>query len=84
MGLVFGGMSLPYVIVLQLFPLELAGTANGIMNTFSFIGALSIPVVLGAIIGYTANFSFAFGVTAVCFFLAFIFSHNVLKIPKDF
>ena len=84
MGLVFGGMSLPYVIVLQLFPLESAGTANGIMNTFSFIGALSIPVVLGAIIGYTGNFSFAFGVTAVCFFLAFIFSHNVLKIPRDF
>ena len=84
MGLVFGGMSLPYVIVLQLFPLELAGTANGIMNTFSFIGALSIPVVLGAIIGYTGNFSFAFGVTAVCFFLAFIFSYNVLKLPKDF
>ncbi len=84
MGLVFGGMSLPYVIVLQLFPLELAGTVNGIMNTFSFIGALSIPVVLGAIIGYTGNFSFAFGVTAVCFFLAFIFSYNVLKIQRGF
>jgi len=77
MGLVFGGMSLPYVIVLQLFPLELAGTANGIMNTFSFIGALSIPVVLGVIIGYTGNFSFAFGITAVCFLLAFMFSYNI-------
>lgn len=93
MGLVFGGMSLPYVIVLQLFPLELAGSANGIMNTFSFIGALSIPVVLGVIIGYTGNFSFAFGITAVCFFLAFMFSfmfsYNILKInfptsPKNY
>ncbi len=54
------------------------------MNTFSFIGALSIPAVLGAIIGYMGNFSFAFGVTAVCFFLAFIFSYNVLKIPRGF
>ena len=84
MGLVFGGMSLPYVIVLKLFPLELAGTANGIMNTFSFIGALSIPVVLSVIIGDTGNFSFAFGVMAVCFLLAFVFSYNMLKIPEGF
>lgn len=82
MGLVFGGMSLPYVIVLQLFPLELAGTANGIMNTFSFIGALSIPLVLGIIIDHTKNFSFAFGIATVCFLLAFVFSYNILKIKS--
>jgi nitrate/nitrite transporter NarK len=83
MGLVFGGMSLPYVIVLKLFPLELVGTANGIMNTFSFIGALSIPVVLGMIIDYTGNFSFAFDIMAICFLLAFMFSYN-LKFSRNF
>ncbi|MHB8232186.1 MAG: MFS transporter [bacterium] len=83
MGLVFGGMSLPYVIVLRLFSLGFAGTINGIINTFSFIGALFIPVVLGFIINRTGNFAIAFGALALCFFLAFILSYRCfISMPK--
>ncbi|MFQ5893563.1 MAG: MFS transporter, partial [Nitrospinota bacterium] len=43
-GIAVGGLIIPFVMVVELFPPELAGTAAGVLNTFTFIGGLSIPV----------------------------------------
>ncbi|PYM04430.1 MAG: hypothetical protein DMD82_14415, partial [Candidatus Rokuibacteriota bacterium] len=39
-GLVAGGMIAPYVMVIELFPHELAGTAMGVINASCFAGAM--------------------------------------------
>ncbi|MFQ5521178.1 MAG: MFS transporter, partial [Candidatus Methylomirabilia bacterium] len=55
-GIVVGGMIIPFVVVTELFPRELAGTAAGVLNTFFFIGGLSVPVLLGRVVDLTGSF----------------------------
>ncbi len=59
-GLGLGGIVIPFVMVTELFPAELVGTASGVVNTFCFIGALLIPVALGYILDITGSFPMAF------------------------
>ncbi len=59
-GLTVGGMVTPFVMVTELFPPSLVGTASGVVNTFTFVGALVIPVIVGAILDATASFPAAF------------------------
>lgn len=75
-GLVVGGMVTPFVMVTELFPTHLVGTASGVVNTFTFVGALVVPVALGAVLDATASFPAAFvgcaavqalGLVAACF-----------------
>ncbi|MFQ5830829.1 MAG: nitrate/nitrite transporter [Candidatus Methylomirabilia bacterium] len=58
-GIAVGGLIIPFVMVAELFPPELAGTATGVLNTFFFIGALSIPVLLGRVVDLTGSFRWA-------------------------
>jgi MFS family permease len=59
-GLVLGGMVTPFVMVAELFPPHLVGTASGVVNTFTFVGALVIPVLLGAVLDASGSFPAAF------------------------
>ncbi len=59
-GLGLGGIIVPFVMVTELFPPDLGGTASGVVNTFCFIGALVIPVGLGYILDLTGSFPAAF------------------------
>ena len=59
-GLVLGGMVTPFVMVVELFPASLIGTASGVVNTFCFIGSLLIPVLVGKILDVSGSFSAAF------------------------
>ncbi len=63
-GLVVGGMITPYVMVIDLFPRELAGTALGVANAACFAGAMVLPVILGRIVDVTGSFAPAFLVAA--------------------
>ena len=73
-GLVLGGMVTPFVMVAELFPPHLVGTASGVVNTFTFVGALVIPVLLGAVLDASGSFPAAFlacaGVQALAFLTA--------------
>ncbi|OGK84227.1 MAG: hypothetical protein A2X53_02485, partial [Candidatus Rokubacteria bacterium GWA2_70_23] len=73
-GLVLGGMVTPFVMVAELFPPHLVGTASGVVNTFTFVGALVIPVLLGAVLDVSGSFPAAFvacaGVQALAFLTA--------------
>ena len=42
-------MVTPVVMVVELFPADLIGTASGVVNTFCFVGSLLIPVLVGKI-----------------------------------
>ncbi len=59
-GLVAGGMIAPYVMVIELFPHELAGTAMGVINASCFAGAMVLPVILGRVVDLTGSFPAAF------------------------
>jgi len=59
-GLVAGGMIAPYVMVIELFPHELAGTAMGVINASCFAGAMILPVILGRVVDLTGSFPAAF------------------------
>jgi len=50
--------------VVELFPVELAGSATGVSNTCSFVGSLIVPVLLGRIIDLTGSFPAAFSAAA--------------------
>ena len=71
-GVLFGGMITPFVMVVELFPRELAGTASGIVNTFCFLGSLTIPVLLGRVVDVTGSFPAAFLAAAAVQALAFV------------
>ncbi|KRT71999.1 MAG: major facilitator transporter [Candidatus Rokubacteria bacterium CSP1-6] len=71
-GVLFGGMITPFVMVVELFPRELAGTASGIVNTFCFLGSLIIPVLLGRVVDVTGSFPAAFLAAAAVQALAFV------------
>jgi len=59
-GLMLGGMVTPFVMVVELFPADLIGTASGVVNTFCFIGSLLIPVLVGKILDVSGSFPAAF------------------------
>ena len=59
-GIFIGGMITGFLMVVELFPVELAGSATAVMNTCSFVGSLIIPVLLGRIIDLTGSFPAAF------------------------
>ena len=59
-GLLLGGMVTPFVMVTELFPPSLVGTASGVVNTFCFVGSLITPVALGYILDLTGSFPAAF------------------------
>jgi len=64
-GLMLGGLVTPFVMVVELFPSHLIGTASGVVNTFCFAGSLLIPVLIGKILDVSGSFPAAFTVCAV-------------------
>ncbi|MBI4636450.1 MAG: MFS transporter [Candidatus Rokubacteria bacterium] len=72
-GLLVGGMILPFVMIVEMFPRELAGTASGVTNTSCFVGGMVLPIVLGRVLDVTGSFSAAFLVAAGVQALAFGF-----------
>jgi len=63
-GLLVGGMIVPFVMVIELFPPELAATAAGVTNAACFVGGMVLPIVLGVIVDATGGFAAAFLVAA--------------------
>ena len=64
-GLMLGGLVTPFVMVVELFPADLIGTASGVVNTFCFVGSLLIPVLVGKILDISGSFPAAFTACAV-------------------
>ena len=64
-GLMLGGLVTPFVMVVELFPSDLIGTASGVVNTFCFAGSLLIPVLVGKILDISGSFPAAFTACAV-------------------
>jgi MFS family permease len=63
-GIAAGGMITPYVMVIELFPRALAGTALGVTNTACFAGGMVLPIILGRIVDLTGSFAPALLVAA--------------------
>jgi MFS family permease len=63
-GLLIGGMILPFVTIVELFPPALAATAAGVTNAACFVGGMILPVVLGHVVDVTGSFAAAFLVAA--------------------
>ena len=63
-GLLLGGLIAPFVMVTELVPPRLMGTASGMVNLFSFLGGLAVPVVLGWALDRTGSFPAAFAACA--------------------
>lgn len=59
-GLMLGGLVTPFVMVVELFPSDLIGTASGVVNTFCFAGSLLVPVLVGKILDVSGSFPAAF------------------------
>jgi nitrate/nitrite transporter NarK len=59
-GLLLGGLITPYVMVTELVPPRLMGTASGVVNSFCFVGGLLVPVALGYALDLTGSFAAAF------------------------
>jgi predicted MFS family arabinose efflux permease len=59
-GLLVGGMIVPFVMIVDLFPPELAATAAGVTNAACFVGGMILPVVLGRVVDVTGSFTAAF------------------------
>jgi MFS family permease len=59
-GFMLGGLVTPFVMVVELFPADLIGTASGVVNTFCFAGSLLIPVLVGKILDMSDSFPVAF------------------------
>jgi len=68
-GLLVGGMIVPFAMIVEMFPGELAGTAAGVTNTACFVGGMVFPIVLGWVAdvtgGFIASFLVAGGVQVV-------------------
>jgi MFS family permease len=71
-GLLIGGMILPFVMVVELFPPHLAATAAGITNAACFVGGMVLPIVLGRIVDLTGGFTAAFLLAAALQGIAFV------------
>ena len=63
-GLLVGGLILPFVMVVDFVPRELAATAAGLTNGACFVGAMVLPIVLGRIVDVTGSFAASFLVAA--------------------
>jgi MFS family permease len=72
-GLLIGGMILPFVSIVEMFPHELAATAAGVANTACFVGGMILPIVLGRVVDVTGSFAMAFLVAAAVQGLALAF-----------
>lgn len=59
-GLLLGGLITPFVMVTELVPPRLMGTASGVVNLFCFVGGIVVPVVLGYALDLTGSFRAAF------------------------
>ncbi len=71
-GIVVGGMITPYVMVVERYPRELAGTVLGIINTAAFAGGMILPVILGRVVDVTGSFPAALVVAGAVQALALI------------
>jgi predicted MFS family arabinose efflux permease len=81
-GLLVGGLILPFVMVVDLVPRELAATAAGVTNAACFIGAMVLPIVLGRIVDVTGGFTAAFLVAAAVQTAAFVAALFVAEPPR--
>ena len=79
-GLFTAGMILTTVMAVELFPPELAGTVTSVVNTFFFIGAFTVPVLLGRVLDLTQSFPHAF-VTAAAVQLLAVLTASFIKEP---
>jgi MFS family permease len=71
-GLLVGGMILPFVMVVDFVPRELAATAAGVTNGACFAGAMILPIAMGRIVDVTGSFTTAFVVAAAVQVAAFV------------
>jgi predicted MFS family arabinose efflux permease len=81
-GLLVGGLILPFVMVVDLVPRELAATAAGVTNGACFLGAMVLPIVLGRIVDVTGGFTAAFLVAAGVQAAAFVAALFVAEPPR--
>jgi len=72
-GILVGGMILPFVSIVEMFPHELAATAAGVANTACFVGGMVLPIVLGRVVDVTGSFAAAFTVAATVQGVALVF-----------
>ena len=73
-GLLVGGLILPFVMIVELFPREEAATAVGVANSASFVGGIFLPIVLGRIVDVTGSFTSAFVVASAIEVVAVAFA----------
>jgi MFS transporter, ACS family, glucarate transporter len=78
-GLLIGGMILPFVVVVELFPPEQAATAAGVTNAACFVGGMVLPIVLGRVVDVSGSFAAAFLVAAAVQGLALFFAAFVAE-----
>lgn len=71
-GIALGGMIAAFLMVVDLFPVALVGSASSVANTWSFVGGLTTPVLLGRIIDLTGSFPAAFVAAAAVQALGFL------------
>ena len=72
-GILIGGMILPFVAVVELFPPASAATAAGVTNAACFVGSMTLPVLLGWVVDVTGSFPAAFLLAGVAQALALAF-----------
>jgi predicted MFS family arabinose efflux permease len=82
-GLLVGGMILPFVMVVDYVPRELAATAAGVTNGACFLGAMVLPIALGRIVDVTGSFTIAFLVAAAVQAAAFVAGLFVAEPARD-
>jgi sugar phosphate permease len=82
-GLLVGGLILPFVMVVDYVPRELAATAAGLTNGACFLGAMVLPIALGRIVDVTGSFTIAFLVAAGVQAVAFVAALFVTEPPRD-
>jgi MFS family permease len=82
-GLLVGGMILPFVMVVDFVPRELAATAAGVTNGACFAGAMILPIAMGRIVDVTGSFAIAFLVAAAVQAAAFVAGLFVAEPPRD-
>jgi predicted MFS family arabinose efflux permease len=78
-GILIGGMILPFVMVVELFPPERAATAAGVTNAACFVGGMIFPILLGFVVDVTGSFAAAFVVAGVLQTVAFGFALLVVE-----
>jgi ACS family D-galactonate transporter-like MFS transporter len=72
-GILIGGLILPFVMVSEMFPRDLAATAAGVANSACFVGAMILPIALGRVLDVTGSFAAAFVVAGAVQMVACVF-----------